>query len=202
MEHENRCLLSFRSLFVSRAKSQLTPVPTWETWLVNYIQSRENGEWGGGQLDSLKASGTEMSSSTSNMCWQRCRNIGQPRSNCISKARTTPRIWNIKDTITAPSDSSLAVVSVRPHSRTVVTAASVSKLNLSPDESKWVYLVQLSQIQKRAQKPGSSFWLRGCESSQVQSLQPVNAKQEISWLSTFGHSVYQSGAKRFRFAEA
>lgn len=199
MEHENRCSLSFRSLFVSRAKSQLTPVPTRETWLVNYIQSRQRG---GGRLDSLKAPGTEMSSSTSNMCWQRCRNIGQPRSNCISKARKTPRIWNTKDTITAPSDSSLAVVSVCPHSCTVVTAASVSKLNLSPDESKCVYLVQLPQLQKRAQKPGSKFWARGREPSQVQSFQPVNAKQEISWSSTFGHSAYQSGAKRFRFAEA
>lgn len=201
MEHENRCSLSFRSLFVSRAKSQLTPVPTWQTWLVNYIQSRQNGGGrGGGGVGSTLWRHQELK-------WVRaqviCADSGAETLDSLGQIafqrRKRHQGSDTKDTIT---DSSLAVVRVCPHSCTVVAAASVSKLNLSPDESKWVYLVQLSQLQESAQKPGSSFWLQGCESSQVQSLQPVNAKQESSWLSTFGHSAYQSGAKRFRFAEA
>lgn len=99
----------------------------------------------GGRLGSLKASGTEMSSSTSNMCWQRCRNIGQPRSNCISKARKTPRIWNTKDTITTPSDSCLAVVSVCSHFCTVVTAAS-SKCAQGESITRWVQVSVFSAI--------------------------------------------------------
>lgn len=53
----------------------------------------------GSSVNSLKSSGAEMSLSTSNIWWQWCRNIGQLRSNCISKAfpceSMTPRItWN------------------------------------------------------------------------------------------------------------
>lgn len=45
-------------------------------------------EWGS-RLNSLRASGSEMSPSTSNMRWRWCRNSGQPPSNCIFKEQDT-----------------------------------------------------------------------------------------------------------------